>query len=84
MTIAATVRIEDGKGTKIRLWLPLILLWLLLPVAILITPFFAIFCLIKRINPISAACALLGLWNGLSGVHVEIQSAKANVLVHVV
>ncbi|MFZ1991000.1 MAG: hypothetical protein WAW96_14655 [Alphaproteobacteria bacterium] len=84
MTIAATVRIEDAKGTKIRLWLPLILLWLLLPLAILIAPFFAVFCLIKGINPISAACALIGLWSGLSGVHIEIKSAKANILVHVV
>ena len=84
MTIAAIVRVEDGKGTKIRLWVPLILLWLLLPLVILIAPFFVTFCLIKGVNPLSATCALLGLWNGLSGTHIEVRSAETNVFVHVV
>jgi hypothetical protein len=81
----AVVRIEPRRGRRIRLWLPLFLVWLLLVVlGLLLSPLILIGCLIARLNPFGVIWSLVGVFVALSGVNIEITSPDANVLVRVV
>jgi hypothetical protein len=83
--VFAIVHIEPRHGRRIRLWLPLFLVWLLLVVlGLLLSPLILIACLIARLNPLATIWNLIGVFVALAGVNIEITSPDATVLVRVV
>ncbi|HZC16048.1 MAG TPA: hypothetical protein VE309_04745 [Caulobacteraceae bacterium] len=83
--VFAIVHVEPRHGRRIRLWLPLFLVWLLLAVLGLpLSPLIAIGCLIARLNPFRVICNLVSVFAALAGVNIEITSPDATVLVRVV
>jgi hypothetical protein len=81
--VAAIVKVHAGN-VRFGLWLPLILVWaLVLPFAILFSPFFLIGAWATRVNPARAIGALVGMTCALPGLLVEIESPGAAVLVRI-
>ena len=85
----ATLRIRHQKPGEprrrgFRLWLPLFLIWLLLaPLVLILLPFFFVACLIMRVNPFRAIVLIWRFLAALRGTHIEIDTAKDTVLVHI-
>jgi hypothetical protein len=83
--LIAVVRIEPRHGRRIRLWLPLFLVWLLLVVlGLVLSPLILLACLIARLNPFQAIWGLVGVFVAMAGTHIEVQSPEAVVLVRVI
>jgi hypothetical protein len=83
--LIAIVQIEPRNGRRIRLWLPLFLVWLLLVVlGLLLSPLILIACLIARLNPFRAIWRLVSVFVAMAGTHIEVQSPDANILVRVI
>ena len=79
----AVIHVRHAKG-GLRLWIPLVLLWLLLaPFALVALPFAAIAAAAYRVNPWRAGAVLAGLACALTGTRIEVESAEASVLVHI-
>ncbi len=74
-----------AQGTRpIRLWLPLILVWiLLLPFLVLIVPAVMILGAIAGLNPLAAAGSFFAVFCALAGTHVEVEAPDAHVLVQI-
>ena len=78
----AVVSIKPDHGRGFRLWLPLFLIWIILaPFAILLAPMLMIYAAICGVNPLAAISAIGRLLWALSGVHVEVESPNASVLI---
>jgi hypothetical protein len=78
------LRVTGPHGRGIRLWLPLFLLWPLLPVLLVLGPPIA-WLVLRRHHRASLRCALLvvpaivGAFCALRGLEVRVQSAESNV-----
>lgn len=73
------------KGRRIRLWVPLFLIWLLLlPVAVLLFPVFIVLCLAFGREPLAAMDAVYDLLSGLTGTVIEIDTPRAFVFIRFV
>ena len=83
--LIAIVQVHPHPGRRIRLWLPLFLVWLLLVVlGLVLSPLILIACLIARLNPFTAIWSLIRVFVAMSGTDIEVESAEANVLVRVI
>ena len=79
--ITSSVRIRSARH---QFWIPLFLVWLLLlPVALLLLPFFAIGCLIIRVNPFRALSTLFGIVTSLRGTDIAVEDSYHSVQVHI-
>ena len=68
----------------IRLWVPLFLIWLLLlPFVLVLLPVYFIVCAVIDIDPIRTLGTFLRVLGNLNGMHVEVDSPSAAVLIHV-
>jgi pilus assembly protein TadC len=73
-------RAHRRRPFRLRLPVPLILIWLLLaPIALLLSPVLLVACLILRLNPFTAAAVLIALAVALSGTRIEVESPGARV-----
>jgi hypothetical protein len=81
----AVIGFRTSRQRTFRLWLPLFLVWvLLLPVVLVLFPFFLVACLILDMN---AGKTISAGWNvaaGLRGMHVEINDPKTYILLRLV
>lgn len=78
------LRIRTDSGRGVRLWLPLFLLWLLvLPLAILLLPFYLVFCAYERVNAVRGIAAFWTLISATVGTHIEIATPRALVFMHI-
>ena len=78
----AVVNIEPEHGRRLRLWLPLILLWIVLaPLAVLLIPVVAVGALVVRLNPVKTLGGFWRVFCALSGVRVEVKSRHAAVFI---
>ena len=78
----AIVRIETPGADPVRLWLPLILVWILLaPFVLVLLPLLLVAAAVYGMSPFATLAALGGLLAALNDVHVEVQSPDASVLV---
>lgn len=79
-----SVRVRNGRGRRLRLWIPVLpVLLILSPVLLLVLVTGAITCLVWRINPLHA---LTGGWRvlcALSGIRFEIEQSRTSVLVNI-
>ncbi len=68
----------------IRLWVPLFLIWLLLlPFVLVLLPVYFVVCAVIDIDPFHTLGSMLMLLGSLNGMHVEVDSPSAAVLIHV-
>jgi hypothetical protein len=68
----------------IRLWVPLFLIWLLLlPFVLVLLPVYFVVCATIDIAPFHTLGSMLMLLGSLNGMHVEVDSPSAAVLIHV-
>jgi len=83
--LIAVVQIEPRHGRRIRLWLPLFLVWLLLVIlGLLLSPLILIACLIVRLNPLRVIWSLISVFVAMAGTHIEVQAPDAVILVRVI
>ncbi len=83
--LIAIVQIKPRNGRRIRLWLPLFLVWLLLVVlGLLLSPLILIGCLIARLNPLQVIWSLIRVFVAMAGTNIEVQSPEATILVRVI
>jgi hypothetical protein len=62
----AVVSLRNKESRTFRMWVPLILIWLLfLPLLVLLSPLICIACLACRINPF---CGFVVIWQILSAL----------------
>jgi uncharacterized membrane protein YccC len=79
----AVIRVRHSEGA-FSLWAPLFLIWPLLALLILcLSPLIVLACLIARQNPWRAGTAAVAVICALSGVHVQVESPGAEVLVRI-
>jgi len=63
----AVVSLRDHESRTFRLWVPLFLIWvLLLPLAVLLSPFIFIACLACRVNPLRGVAVMWQILNALA------------------
>ncbi|HTV06705.1 MAG TPA: hypothetical protein VME86_15155 [Acidobacteriaceae bacterium] len=68
---------------RIRLWIPLFLVWLLLlPLVLVLFPFVALAGIFVRVNALRLYSAVWSILNSLRHTLVEVHSPAANVRVH--
>ena len=79
-----TVRIRAQGEKPIRVWLPLILIWILLaPLLVIIVPVILVLGALCGMNPFAALGRLGAVFCALSGTHVEVEAPDASVFVHI-
>jgi hypothetical protein len=80
-----TQRVEAPRRPEVRLWLPMLLIWLLLaPFVILLSPLLLLGLAMVGLNPFRALAALLGLLAALGGTQIEVDTPDALVNIHLV
>ena len=78
------LRLRTRRGRAVRLWLPLFLLWLLvLPLLLVALPIVLVACAAMRINPFLWIAIVWRLLNAVCGTHIEIDTPRAFVFMHV-
>jgi uncharacterized membrane protein len=61
------VSVRNQESRTFRLWIPLVLIWLLLlPLGILLSPFILIACLVCRVNPLRGVAVTWQVLNALT------------------
>ena len=79
-----TVSIRPAGQPPFRLWLPLVLVWLLLsPLLILLIPAAMLLGVIAGMNPFTALGSVVAVFCALAGTHVEVQAPDASVFIHI-
>ena len=79
----AQIHVRHAHG-RLRLWIPLFLVWLLLlPFALVALPVAAIALRLRGIDPWRAVAVLGSLACALTGTLVEVDSPEATVLVRI-
>jgi hypothetical protein len=69
---------------RLRLWIPLFLIWLLLlPLVLVLLPLAILALLLLRLNPFRALAALWQVLTGLTGTHIEVNAPDALVYVRI-
>ena len=80
----AVVSLRDQDSCTFRLWIPLFLIWLLLlPLAILLSPFVFIACLFCRVNPFRGVAVMWQILNALTDANIEVEHRSAGVSFHI-
>jgi len=79
-----TIRVKDEDGGPIRLWIPLLPLYLVLsPLFVLLGFVVLVACAYYRANPLRALLGCWQLFTGLSGFRVEVRQGDTRVLVKI-
>jgi len=80
----AVVSLRNQESRTFRLWIPLFLMWLLLvPVAILLSPFLFIGFLLCRVNPFRGIAVLWQILFALADTRLEVERRAAGVSFHI-
>lgn len=82
--LVAMISLRDKQSRTFRLWIPLLLVWfLLIPVALLLSPVIFVACLACRVNPFRGISALWQILSALSRTEFEVDHASAGVSVYI-
>ena len=80
----AVVSLRNQESRTFRVWIPLFLIWLLLlPLAILLSPFIFIACLICRVNPLRGVAVMWQILNALTDANIEVEQRSAGMSFHI-
>ena len=78
------VSLRNQESRTFRLWIPLFLIWLLLlPLAVLLSPFVFIACLFCRVNPFRGVAVMWQILNALTDTNIEVEHPSAGVSFHI-
>jgi uncharacterized membrane protein len=82
--LVAMVSLRGKQSRTFRLWIPLVLVWfLLMPLALLLSPVIFVGCLACRVNPFRGVSALWQILSALSRTEFEVDHASAGVSVYI-
>jgi uncharacterized membrane protein len=80
----AVVSLRNQESRTFRLWIPLFLIWLLLlPLAILLSPFIFVARLFCRVNPFRGIAVMWQILNALADTNVEVEHRSAGMSFHI-
>ena len=80
----AVVSLRDRESCTFRLWIPLFLIWLLLPpLVILFSPFVFIACLFCRVKPFRGFSVMWQILNALTDTNIEVEHRSAGMSFHI-
>jgi hypothetical protein len=80
----AVVSLRHQESRTFRLWIPLVLIWLLLvPLAVLLSPFLLIVCLVCRVSPFRVVAVLWQILSALNDAEVAIEHRSAGMSFHI-
>jgi uncharacterized membrane protein len=80
----AVVSLRHQDSRTFRLWIPLFLVWLLLlPLAILVSPFIFVACLFCRVNPFQGLVVVWQILSALADTNVEVEHRTAGLSFHI-
>ncbi|HEV2398112.1 MAG TPA: hypothetical protein VGS27_14295 [Candidatus Sulfotelmatobacter sp.] len=80
----AVVSLRNQESRTFRLWIPLFLIWLLLlPLAVLISPFVFLACLFCRVNPVRGVAVIWQILNALTDTNIEVEHRSAGMSFHI-
>ncbi|HUC28803.1 MAG TPA: hypothetical protein VMR80_04440 [Candidatus Acidoferrum sp.] len=80
----AVVSLRNQQSRTFRLWIPLVLIWLLLvPLALLLSPFIFIACLVCRVNPFRGLAVVWQVLNALTDTELEVEHRAAGMSFHI-
>jgi len=80
----AVVSLRNQRSRTFRLWIPIILIWLLLvPLAILLSPFIFIASLACRVNPFRGVAVIWQILNALNDTELEVEHRSAGMSFHI-
>jgi hypothetical protein len=80
----AVVSLRNQESRTLRFWVPLILVWLLLlPLAIVLSPFIFLACLICRVNPFRGVAVLWQILNALTDTELDVEHGAAGLSFHI-
>jgi len=80
----AIVSLRNQDSRTFRLWIPLVLIWLLLlPLALLLSPFIFIACLFCRVNPFRGVAVMWQILNALADTNIEVEHRAAGMSFHI-
>lgn len=80
----AVISLRNQESRTFRLWIPLVLLWvLLLPLGALLSPFIVIACLVCRVNPLRGVAVMWQILNALTDTELEVEHRSAGISFHI-
>lgn len=80
----AVVSLRNQESRTFRLWIPLVLIWLLLlPLGILLSPFIFIACLVCRVNPMRGVVVMWQILNALNDTQLDVEHRSAGMSFHI-
>jgi len=80
----AVVSLRNQQSRTFRLWIPLVLVWLLLlPLAMLATPFIFIACLVCGVNPFRGMSVIWQILWALNDTELEVEHRSAGMSFHI-
>jgi hypothetical protein len=80
----AVVSVRNQESRTFRLWIPLVLVWLmLLPLSVLLSPFIFIACLVCRVNPFRGVAVMWQILNALNDTELEVEHRSAGMSFHI-
>jgi hypothetical protein len=80
----AVVSLSNQQSRTFRFWIPLFLVWLLLvPLAVLLSPFIFIACLVCRVNPFRGVAIVWQILNALNDTEFEVEHRSAGMSFHI-
>ena len=80
----AVVSLRNQQSRTFRLWIPLVLIWLLLvPLAVLLSPFIFIACLVCRVNPFRGLAVVWQVLNALTDTKLQVEHRAAGMSFHI-
>jgi uncharacterized membrane protein len=80
----AVVSLRNQESRTFRLWIPLFLIWLLLlPLAVLVSPFVFLACLFCRVNAFRGVALVWQILNALTDTNIEVEHRSAGMSFHV-
>ena len=80
----AVVSLRNNDSRTFRFWIPLFLIWLLLlPLAVLLSPFIFIACLVCRVNPFRGVAVMWQILTALGDTDVEVEHRTAGMSFHI-
>lgn len=80
----AVISLRNQQSRTFRLWIPLVLIWLLLvPVAVLLSPFIFVACFVCRVNPFRGVALMWQILNALNDTEVDVEHRSAGMSFHI-